>query len=213
MQQPYMQQPYMQQPNMQQPNMQQLAQQLRAPDHTVLQQQQARGITAQDELNQLRGGPQAQMMYDRANAEMPQVTGNEFSARQPNIMENIASMVSRKSGRDDIARMKTQADALRGEVAQGRQAEMQQQDAVRREAFEQNARMAKEAREERMRTYKGNFQTWENNKGNTVTFAMTGNGPVDSQGNRVNLDGYKPLEAEKGLSSKKLFIVSVSSTS
>lgn len=156
-----------------------------------LYRKQVAGMQAQERLNQnLR--LQERQAEQLASMPMPEVKGEGYSAVAPNIFENLAVVAQRHKGNQQIKGMQQQAEALRGEVGAGRMAELQAQQQRQEAAWEQNRMMAQEAREARGDSNRmhGRIETWVDENGNKVNVAMSANGPVDSTGKPVNLEGF-----------------------
>ena len=154
-------------------------------------QQQAQGMAAQDELQGMRNSLAEQQAYAQANAPMRGVTGSGYSASGPTILDAFATLAQRNTGNKNIQAMKDQAAALRGDVTKGRMAEMEAAQAQKMQNFEQNRLMAQEARDARSKAIRGTYETWSDGQGNEINVAMTDNGPVNSQGELTNLQGFK----------------------
>jgi hypothetical protein len=117
-------------------------------DPAILERQKA-GLQAQGDLQALMQGPEMARALRMANAQAPGVTGSGYSARGPTAMQGLAHFLTKIKGNEDLERMRGEAEALRGQTAEGKLAELEAQEAKRIQAQEFQLQQAREARESR----------------------------------------------------------------
>ena len=97
--------------------------------------------SAQSQLNGLANNPATIQALRQANTPYTTVSGQGSSATAPGALEAVGNIMLRNKGSQGIREMQAQSDALRGQVRQGAEAEMQmglQQDAQK--AVDEKAR-------------------------------------------------------------------------
>lgn len=175
----------------------------------------ARGQGAQSELSNVLRGPQMQQAMQLQNARMAPLQQNGLATRTPTLFDAFAQMSQNHRGNQQAKALQAQAQALRGEAQAGQQAQLEQESFRRDEdyqrrldaqkmAYEQNRNLAQEARAARGKEMRGDAETWVNNAGDQFNIYNTANGPVDSQGNPVNLDGMRRQTEDSKASFSKL---------
>ena len=168
----------------------------------ALLQRQAQGMQAQQQLSQLLRGPQMEQAYADKNAALQGIRGGGVTAMAANPLEVFANIVQRRRGATKAKELEAQADTLRGNISEGRLAELQASDAGRVSQQQLQLQIQRAAAEERAkredaRKYelRENYQPWVNEQGDVMYLAASkGKGMLDEEGNQVtDLEGFKPM--------------------
>lgn len=163
------------------------------PDPNWLSQM-AQGRSAASRIAEVLRGPQMQQAMQMMNARMAPVQQQGYATRDPSMLEGIAQFAQNMRGQSMMKDLQEQARVLRGEEQAGTQAELQRQDFIRQQQQDFQRQIAEDARRSNAQQFRGGMEVWTNDDGETVEFAMTGEGPKDSQGNPVDLSGFRPVE-------------------
>lgn len=167
-----------------------------------LLQQQAQGLSAINELKMLPQSAQYAQALRQSEATLPEATGQGFARTGPNFMNLLGMMAERAGGRKKLGALDTRAQALRGQAQQGTMAELQAQEQQRQMEAQQRAQeleaqraFQRERDQAAAGQIKGPFRSWVNEEtGEMITASNTAEGAIDSQGQPVNLDGFRPYE-------------------
>ncbi len=95
------------------------------PEYNPYIQQQAQGLAAQDAIASLLRGPQMQRAQAMQDYQMAPLSGGGYATPSPTIFDAAAQIATNYRGRQKQNELEAQATALRGDVMQGRMAEMQ----------------------------------------------------------------------------------------
>lgn len=121
-----------------------------------LLEEQAAGMGAQGQLQDMQNSPAMANALRMSQAQMPGVRGQGYAAEGPSGWNALATALERRKGQSQIDSMSEQSKALRGDVTAGQKAGLQRQADLgerdfdyKRELGEQRTAREEDARKER----------------------------------------------------------------
>ena len=183
-----------------------------APDlinqYQQLLQQSGRGMAAADEIAQLNQGAAMARALRASETELPGVQGQGYSASGPTPLQAVATFLQRRRGRNELADMEKQADVLRGQMREGREAYAQtpiMQEQLQNQyqnqrldtEFKQRQRLEQARMDAERKMPSGKPQVFQLPDGKEVTALVTADGGTDLNGNPIDLTGAIPKEEDQ----------------
>ena len=181
----------------------------------ALLQRQARGMAAANELSALNQGPAMARALRMQDAPAPGVVGHGYAAQGPTLLQGLAHMVSKRQGGNRVREMERQAQALRGEVTGGQQAQLEAQAQQNLIDRQQQMNLAQIQSDERLKRdialnqqridlenvrqggVTGPYKAYFNPETGDFKYAARskGKGMVDENVQPTSMEGYLPYDA------------------